>query len=120
MIQIEEAKSWGVPDFVDSVYWHKNYTEKCKWGGLDSGKPCSNTKIWYDLIKGGANFKKAFVLGGGPITEEETRLLLSLNCPVELIQMERKFLGDGKTPVSPNETDKEKRYGALHIYNFEN
>jgi len=119
MIQIEEAKSWGVPDFVDYVYWHKDYTEKCKWGGLDEkGMPCSNTKIWYDLVKNGADFKKAFVLGGGPITETEIRLLLSLHSPVEIHVMERKFLGDGTTPVERNEKDKEKLYGPLYIYKF--
>ena len=24
MIQIREAKSWGVPDFVSDVYWHND------------------------------------------------------------------------------------------------
>ena len=52
MIQIEEAKNWGVPKFVKSVYWHKDYTKQCKWGGLHNGKPCSNTKKWIKIHKG--------------------------------------------------------------------
>ena len=47
MIQIKEAKSWGVPNFVTGVYWHNDYTKTCKWGGVHKGKPCSNTKKWY-------------------------------------------------------------------------
>ena len=44
MIHIIEAKAWGVPNFVNNVYWHNDYTSLCKWGGIYKGKPCSNTK----------------------------------------------------------------------------
>ena len=44
MIHIAEAKTQGIPDFVDDVYWHRDYSKVCKWGGIYKGQPCSNTK----------------------------------------------------------------------------
>jgi hypothetical protein len=51
MIQISEAKSWGFPKFVKAVYWHNDFTQDCKWGGLKNKQPCSNTKKWVLLNK---------------------------------------------------------------------
>ena len=98
MIQIREAKSWGVPDFVSDVYWHTDYTKKCKWGGLLKGKPCSNTKKWVSLnkrIRGG--IRGVFILGGGAITLDEYSLLKKNNIPYLYFPVKRKFKGDGKT-----------------------
>ena len=32
MIQIKKAKSWGVPQFVDKVYWHGDFSKACVRG----------------------------------------------------------------------------------------
>ena len=74
MIQIAEAKSWGVPNFVKDVYWHNDYTKQCKWGGLYDKKPCSNTKKWLSIHKR-VKINKVFILGGGNITLDEYSLI---------------------------------------------
>ena len=109
MIQISEAKSWGVPSFVHGVYWHSDYTKKCKWGGINNGRPCSNTKKWVSLhkrINGG--LKKVFIFGGGSITLDEYKLIKQYKIPYEYFPVERKFNGDGKTRISPNATIRQK------------
>ena len=99
MIQIKEAKSWGVPSFVKDVYWHNDYTNKCKWGGLYNGEPCSNTKKWVNLHKR-ASITNIFILGGGKITLDEYKIIKKLKIPYTYFKIERRFLGDGKTKVS--------------------
>ena len=112
MIQIAEAKSWGVPKFVKSVYWHKDYTKKCKWGGVYNGKPCSNTKKWINVHKK-VNINKIFILGGGQITLDEYVLMKKENIDYEYFEIERRFLGDGVTKVK-NSYTKDKRIGITY------
>lgn len=107
MIQIKEAQSWGVPKFVKNVYWHNDYNNKCKWGGIYNNKPCSNTKKWVNLSKS-VEINKVFILGGGKITLEEYKLIKQLNINYEYFQIERRFLGDGKTKVKDNNTNIER------------
>ena len=79
MVQINEAKSWGTPNFVDAVYWHKDYNKSCKWGGLKNGKACSNTKKWVTLNKRLPDgISMIFVFGGGMITLDEMKLAKNL------------------------------------------
>ena len=112
MIQIAEAKSWGVPKFVKSVYWHKDYTKQCKWGGLHKGKPCSNTKKWINIHKK-VGINKIFILGGGQITLDECKLMKKENIPYMYFEIERRFLGDGVTKVKTSYT-KAKRIGITY------
>jgi len=107
MIQIKEAESWGVPEFVKEVYWHNDYTNKCKWGGIYNGKPCSNTKKWVNIHKR-IGIKKVFILGGGKITLDEYKLIKKFKINYEYFEIERRFLGDGKTKVSNNNSNSEK------------
>tara|TARA_B110000261_G_C13081949_1_gene356303 strand:+ start:1465 stop:2067 length:603 start_codon:yes stop_codon:yes gene_type:complete len=101
MIQIAEAKSWGVPKFVKEVYWHKDYTNNCKWGGILNGKPCSNTKKWVN-IHNRIGIETVFILGGGKITLDEYKLIKKLKINYEYFIIERRFLGDGKTKINNN------------------
>ena len=108
MVQIDEAKSWGVPQFVSQVYWHKDYTKGCKWGGLDpKGAPCSNTKKWVSIAKR-AGIDRILVLGGGAITLDELRIARSLKIPYTYVPLERKYSGDGQTKTSHTDTQKER------------
>ena len=113
MIQIKEAQSWGFPKFVKDVYWHNDYTKKCKWGGIDNGKPCSNTKKWVSLHRY-TKIKKGFVLGGGSVTLDEIELFKKLNIEYEYYPMERRYLGDGKTKVK-NTDSKKERIGITYM-----
>ena len=109
MIQIAEAKSWGVPKFVKGVYWHRDYTKECKWGGIFKGKPCSNTKKWISLnrrLKNG--IRKVFIFGGGPITLDEYKLIKKYRIPYEYFPVERKFDGDGKSKIKTNASNRTK------------
>ena len=109
MIQISEAKSWGVPSFVHGVYWHNDYTKKCKWGGIHNGRPCSNTKKWVSLHKRIKNgIKKVFIFGGGLITLDEFKLIKQHKIQYEYFPVERKFEGDGKTRIPSNATIQQK------------
>jgi hypothetical protein len=107
MIQMQGAKSWGVPDFVSGVYWHNDYTEKCKYGCVINGKPYSNTKKWITLHKRNG-IKKVFIFGGGPITLDEYSMIKKYDIPYEYFPVERKFKGDGKTRIDPNDSLKER------------
>tara|TARA_B100000161_G_C33468421_1_gene376832 strand:+ start:279 stop:875 length:597 start_codon:yes stop_codon:yes gene_type:complete len=107
MIQISEAKSWGVPKFVKNVYWHNDYTKQCKWGGIYNGKPCSNTKKWLSVNKR-TKINKVFILGGGKITLDEFTLIKKANIDYEYFDIERRYLGDGKTKVKDNNTKANK------------
>jgi len=107
MIQIAEVKSWGVPKFVKDVYWHKDYTKKCKWGGCHNGKPCSNTKKWVNIAKR-IGIDGLLVLGGGEITLDEIKLATKLHIPYDYVPIERRFKGDGKTRVKNSDTKKDK------------
>jgi hypothetical protein len=107
MIQIAEAKSWGVPKFVKEVYWHKDYNTQCKWGGILNGKPCSNTKKWVN-IHNRIGIEKVFILGGGKITIDEYKLIKKLKINYEYFKIERRFLGDGKTKINNNNTISDK------------
>jgi hypothetical protein len=98
MIQIKEAESWGVPKFVKDVYWHTDYTQKCKWGGLYRGKPCSNTKKWVSVHKR-LGIEKVFILGGGKITLDEYKIIKKLKIKHDYYEIERRYLGDGKTKL---------------------
>ena len=115
MIQIKAAKNWGVQPFVNHVYWHKtpiNVKGETIWGGVDeNGSPLSNTKIWYDLHNKNKdiNISKVFILGGGPITLEEFRLIKSLNIPFQYYPVERKYNGDGETLITANDDIKIKK-----------
>ena len=107
MIQISEAKSWGVPKFVKNVYWHNDYTKQCKWGGIYNGKACSNTKKWLSVNKR-TKINKVFILGGGKITLDEFTLIKKANIDYEYFDIERRYLGDGKTKVKDNNTKANK------------
>tara|TARA_Y100000590_G_scaffold76255_1_gene84393 strand:+ start:259 stop:783 length:525 start_codon:yes stop_codon:yes gene_type:complete len=107
MIQIKEEQSWGFPKFVKDVYWHNDYTKKRKWGGIDNGKPCSNTKKWVSLHRYN-KIKKGFVLGGGKDTLDEIALFKKLNIEYEYYPIERRYLGDGKTKVKNTDSKKER------------
>jgi len=116
MIQIDAAKSWGVPEFVSSVYWHKKYTKKsCMWGGVKDGKPCSNTEKWI-RINDRVGITKVFIFGGGLITLDEFGLIKKHNISYEYFPVERKYLGDKKSRVTNNMTLKKKvgiTYGKI-------
>ena len=105
MIQINKAKSWGVPTFVKKVYWHNDYTKKCTWGGVQNNKPCSNTKKWVSLNRY-VKISKVFILGGGEITLDEYNLIKKYNIDYKYFPIERRFMGDGKTKVTSNKTKK--------------
>ena len=112
MVQISEAKSWGVPKFVNDVYWHSDYTKQCKWGGIYNGKPCSNTKKWVNVNKR-AKINKVFILGGGKITLDEYSLIKKAKIEYEYFEIERRFLGDGKTKIKDSDT-KSKKIGITY------
>jgi hypothetical protein len=108
MIQISEAESWGVPSFVTGVYWHNDYTKKCKWGGLNTNnQPCSNTKKWVNINKA-IGIRKVFILGGGEITLQEYYLIKQHDIDYFYIPLERKFKGDGVTKIKSTDTQKTK------------
>jgi hypothetical protein len=110
MIQISAAKSWGVPDFVDTVLWHDDFKDgEHKWGGVYDGKPMSNTAQWVSLHKKHP-IMMIFVFGGGQITLDECDLAKKLGIPICYFLVERRFVGDGKTPVDVNN----HRYGVTH------
>ena len=89
MIQIKEMEKYGVPKFVDGVYFHNDYDEQHKWGGFEiiNGKikVYSNTKQWLKLhlllIKMGyTGITQVFLLGGtGKISQQEMDLVKKLN-----------------------------------------
>lgn len=89
MIQIKEMEKYGVPKFVDGVYFHNDYDEQHKWGGFEiiNGKikVYSNTKQWLKLhlllIKMGyTGITQVFLLGGtGKISQQEIDLVKKLN-----------------------------------------
>ena len=112
MIQIKEAEPWGVPKFVKNIYWHADYTKKCKWGGLYQGKPCSNTKKWVNIHKR-VGINKVFILGGGKITLDEYKLIKKLKIQHEYFKIERRYLGDGKTKIKNNHSLSDK-IGITH------
>ena len=118
MIQIDGAKEWGTPDFVNNVYWHKQWIDgEYKWGGVKpipdkKGEPQSNTKVWFDLMN---NIKKIYVLGGGPITKDEVFLAQNNGVDIEYKQLERKYKGDGITNVLSTDNS-EDMYGIMHEY----
>lgn len=118
MIQISEAKSWGVPSFVKKVVWHDDYPSKgeCKWGGFTKSlRPCSNTKQWIRLHKTLPNgITKIFVLGGGPITEQEMLYGNKMGIPIEYYPMERRFMGD-KTTRTKKSGSASDRYGPTYL-----
>lgn len=113
MIQIESAKDWGVPGFVDAVFWHTDFEKgDNEWGGVNKkGEPQSNTKKWIDLHKI-KPISKIFVLGGGQITLEEIKLAIQHNIKYEYYPIIRKYIGDGKTEVSASMSRKYK-YGVV-------
>lgn len=118
MIQIREAKSWGYPKFVKGVYWHNDYSKKCKWGGVVDGKPCSNTKKWLNVHKRvkGTGIECVFVVGGGPITIDEAKLAMSEGIPIQYFRVLRKYAGDGKTRV-PRDASPLELYGTIdHLF----
>ena len=98
MVQIDEARPWGTPDFVDCVFWHLDFLEgPFKWGGVDGADPQSNTKVWFDLFTKFHIEMKAYVLGGGPIARQEHALIERLRIPCVFIPMQRLYAGDGAT-----------------------
>ena len=72
MIQIKQAKKYGVPSFVKSVYWHNpvGNIRRCKYGGFFEGRPCSNTKKWIQIHKH-VGIKRFFAFGGGPVAKQD-------------------------------------------------
>jgi len=106
MIQILDAKSWGVPDFVKGVFWHNSYTQKCKWGGLNNKNiPCSNTLKWVKINqKIPSGITKIFILGGGNITMDEFSLIKKYNIPYKYFIIERRYLNDGKTKTKKKDS----------------
>lgn len=130
MIQISIAKNWGVSNKlnISRIFWHDGHLDKytdnegkelCVYGGYNQNtdQPCSNTKIWTKLIKSGIKIRKAFILGGGPITAKEIRLMIALKVSICFYPFRRKFIGDGKTLV-PDKPTKEEAYGDTYIYVF--
>ena len=122
MIQIAEAKSWGVAKFVNKVYWHTSYTKECKWGGIHRGKPCSNTAKWVSinnkLAKSGSGIKKVFIFGGGPITLDEFSLIKKYKIAYKYFPVERKYNGDKKTKITNGDSMKTRvgvTYGKIPI-----
>ena len=119
MIQISEVKSWGFPKFVKAVYWHNDFTQDCKWGGLKNKQPCSNTKKWVLLNKKLKNgITKIFILGGGrgEITLDEYSLIKKHKILYQYFEVQRKYKGDGKTKITNNMSLKEKigiTYGKI-------
>lgn len=110
MIQISAAKSWGVPDFVDTVLWHDDFKNgEHKWGGVYDGKPMSNTAKWASLHEKHP-ITKIFVFGGGQITLDECGLAKKLGIPIQYQLVERRFVGDGRTLVDV----KNHQYGVTH------
>lgn len=112
MIQIKEAESWGVPDFVRSVYWHDDYskTGDCKWGGFSpSGKPCSNTAKWVLFHNKIKPINRIFMLGGGPIAKKEGMYARKIGIPLTKMNIQRRFLGDGKTRARKTSVRKTRR-----------
>lgn len=128
MIQInkEDVKSWGVPKFVDGVFWHDDYNKQegaslCVWGGFDrEGQPCSNTKQWVYLVEDLKNhhekYKRGipgvstlFVLGGGPITVEEMDKAAEMDIPMVYYPLVRMKMGDeeGKPFVDSSHSDEQ-------------
>ena len=95
MIHIAEAKTQGIPDFVDDVYWHRDYSKVCKWGGIYKGQPCSNTKKWLNIHKK-VGISKIFIFGGGKITLQEWRLAKRWKIPFKYFPVERKYNGRGE------------------------
>ena len=115
MIQINEAKPWGIPSFVNNVYWHSDYNSRCKGGGLVNGHPCSNTKKWISVHKR-RGIKRVFILGGGEITLDEYSLVKANNIAYQYFPVERKYLGDGKTRVTNNDSKRDRvgiTYGKI-------
>ena len=111
MIQIAEAKGWGVPDFVDGVYWHRDYSAGCKWGGIYKGVPCSNTKKWLSVHKR-VGISKMFIFGGGKITLQEYRLAKRNKIPFDYFPVERKFNEKGERITSRHSL--KERIGATY------
>ena len=112
MIQIndKDVKSWGVPDFVSTVYWHGDYTKKsCMWGGVKNGNPCSNTAKWV-RVNARVGITKIFIFGGGAITMDEFNLAKTLKIPYEYFPVERRYLGDKKTRTT-DKMSKKRRVG---------
>ena len=126
MIQIDKAKDWGVPEFVEGVFWHNDYDKQegasqCVWGGFDEqGQPCSNTKKWVDLVtdlkshyekynRGIDGVSTLFVLGGGPITVKEMDLAARMGIPMDYYPLVRMKMGDeeGKPYVGDTQIFKE-------------
>ena len=94
MIQIHEYMDYGAPAWVKMAYFHKDYAKKgdCKYGGVsDTGKPCSNTKKWVQLHTRGAEIKKVYTLGGGPIAMQEIELAKSMQIPVKAFKVKPRF-----------------------------
>jgi hypothetical protein len=73
------------------------------------------------MVKDGVRIKRAFILGGGKITLEEMRLLISLRIPICFYPFERKYSGDAKNTKKdiPDDTTIEERYGDTSIYIFD-
>ena len=107
MIQIKEAIVWGIPKFVKNVYWHTDYSTKCKWGGVNNNKPCSNTKKW-TLINKYIGISKVFILGGGEITLDEFKLIKQLKIDYIYYKIHRRCLGDGNTKINDKYTQRQK------------
>ena len=115
MIQINEAKDWGVPEFVDDVYWHNDYPRRgdCKWGGFTpSGKPCSNTAKWAMFHNKVHPITRMLLLGGGEITKKELSLATKLHIPTTYIPIERRFRGDKTTRIKGSDP-RTVRFGVL-------
>lgn len=117
MIQIQEFKKYGVPDWVNYSFFHNDYSKtdpNLKYGGLtNKGIPVSNTKQWVILHKKllkerQYGISRCFILGGGNITLDEYKLCNKLIIPVKVFEIERRFLGDGKTKIDKHMTKKNK------------
>jgi hypothetical protein len=92
MIQIDRYKGGPVPDFVEAVHWHNDYSDDRPFGGRDpvNQAPCSNTKKWHDLVvHEGVRIRTVFALGqGGPIAYYEQWLARSIGIPVSVVFLE--------------------------------
>lgn len=93
MLSLKENKKYGWPKFVTRYYFHTDHAKEgdCKYGGVDkNGKPCSNTKIWVKIHKQYGIFH-VYKIGGGPIAEQEIKLVKQLKIRHTIFNVEHKF-----------------------------
>jgi len=123
MIQINEFKQNELPNFVYKKYYHSDYSNKNKYGGLNSkNEPVSNTKKWVQLhtilkkkYKNGIT--KSFFLGGGGLSKNEIELCIKYKIPINYYYISRKYKGDKKTLIKNNDSIDNKYGPTIQLIN---